>query len=142
VDLLTQSRRQRLGLLSTEVDRNVKCTDTAPLEFAGANSSPSLKSSTNVPLPISSYYLAQPGGAIATMCTPPPCATRCQAFGPSAWRHPPEAGSLLTELGPPTRNLFCGEHNGHGPLEWVAVQDIESAVTACAHLAELWEGKG
>jgi tripeptide aminopeptidase len=48
-------------------------------------------------------------------------------------------GSRLTELGLPTPNLFCGEHNAHGPLEWVAVQDMESAVTACAHLAELWE---
>jgi tripeptide aminopeptidase len=50
-------------------------------------------------------------------------------------------GSRLTELGLPTPNLFCGEHNAHGPLEWVAVQDMESAVTACAHLAELWEEK-
>jgi tripeptide aminopeptidase len=51
-------------------------------------------------------------------------------------------GSRLTELGLPTPNLFCGEHNAHGPLEWVAVQDMESAVTACVHLAVLWERKG
>jgi len=51
-------------------------------------------------------------------------------------------GSRLTELGLPTPNLFCGEHNAHGPLEWVAVQDMESAVTACADLTELWERKG
>ncbi len=53
-------------------------------------------------------------------------------------------GSRLTEKGLPTPNLFCGEHNAHGPLEWVAVQDMELAVTACAKLAELWEkhGKG
>jgi tripeptide aminopeptidase len=50
-------------------------------------------------------------------------------------------GSRLTELGLPTPNLFCGEHNAHGPLEWVAVQDMESAVTACMYLAELWERK-
>src|SRR3954466_7544255 len=50
-------------------------------------------------------------------------------------------GSRLTELGLPTPNLFCGEHNAHGPLEWVAVQDMEPAVTACAHLSELWERK-
>ncbi|MGI8433023.1 MAG: peptidase T [Chthoniobacterales bacterium] len=50
-------------------------------------------------------------------------------------------GSRLTELGLPTPNLFCGERNAHGPLEWVAVQDMASAVTACAHLAELWERK-
>jgi tripeptide aminopeptidase len=51
-------------------------------------------------------------------------------------------GSRLTELGLPTPNLFCGEHNAHGPLEWVAVQDMERAVSACAHLAQLWETKG
>jgi tripeptide aminopeptidase len=51
-------------------------------------------------------------------------------------------GSRLTELGLPTPNLFCGEHNVHGPLEWVAVQDMESAVTACAQLSELWQRKG
>lgn len=51
-------------------------------------------------------------------------------------------GSRLTELGLPTPNLFCGEHNAHGPLEWVAVQDMESAVTACAELAELWARRG
>jgi tripeptide aminopeptidase len=51
-------------------------------------------------------------------------------------------GSRLTELGLPTPNLFCGEHNAHGPLEWVAVQDMELAVTACTHLAELWEQNG
>ena len=50
-------------------------------------------------------------------------------------------GSRLTELGLPTPNLFCGEHNAHGPLEWVAVQDMESAVTACAHLAECGKEK-
>ncbi|MGE5214149.1 MAG: peptidase T [Nitrospirota bacterium] len=48
-------------------------------------------------------------------------------------------GSRLTELGLPTPNLFCGERNPHGPLEWVAVQDMESAVTACTDLAVLWE---
>jgi len=51
-------------------------------------------------------------------------------------------GSRLTELGLPTPNLFCGEHNAHGPLEWVAVQDMEATVTACTHLAELWTRKG
>jgi tripeptide aminopeptidase len=51
-------------------------------------------------------------------------------------------GSRLTEMGLPTPNLFCGEHNAHGPLEWVAVQDMELAVDACARLAELWAAKG
>lgn len=47
-------------------------------------------------------------------------------------------GSRLTEKGLPTPNLFCGEHNAHGPLEWVAVQDMELAVDACVELARLW----
>jgi len=51
-------------------------------------------------------------------------------------------GSRLTEMGLPTPNLFCGEHNAHGPLEWVAVQDMELAVTTCMELARLWEQKG
>ncbi|HEY2712725.1 MAG TPA: hypothetical protein VGI60_09450 [Chthoniobacterales bacterium] len=51
------------------------------------------------------------------------------------------AARCLTELDLPTPNLFCGEHNAHGSLEWVAVQDMESAVTAWAHLTELWERK-
>jgi tripeptide aminopeptidase len=51
-------------------------------------------------------------------------------------------GSRLTERGLPTPNLFCGEHNAHGQLEWVAVQDMELAVTACAKLAELWAQPG
>jgi len=51
-------------------------------------------------------------------------------------------GSRLTELGVPTPNLFCGAHNLHGPLEWVAVQDMECAVKTCVKLVELWERKG
>jgi tripeptide aminopeptidase len=51
-------------------------------------------------------------------------------------------GSSLTERGLPTPNLFCGGHNAHGPLEWVAVQDMELAVRACLELAQLWEQKG
>ncbi|MCX6925609.1 MAG: tripeptide aminopeptidase PepT, partial [Verrucomicrobia bacterium] len=51
-------------------------------------------------------------------------------------------GSRLTEMGLPTPNLFCGAHNAHGLLEWVAVQDMELAVTACTKLVELWEQKG
>lgn len=51
-------------------------------------------------------------------------------------------GSRLTERGLPTPNLFCGEHNAHGPLEWVAVQDMELAVTTCVKLAQLWAQKG
>jgi tripeptide aminopeptidase len=51
-------------------------------------------------------------------------------------------GSRLTEKGLPTPNLFCGGHNAHGPLEWVAVQDMEASVKMCVELARLWERKG
>ncbi len=50
-------------------------------------------------------------------------------------------GSRLTELGVPTPNLFCGENNVHGPLEWIAVQDMELAVRTCIRVAELWAVK-
>ncbi|HEY5915390.1 MAG TPA: M20/M25/M40 family metallo-hydrolase, partial [Verrucomicrobiae bacterium] len=47
-------------------------------------------------------------------------------------------GSRLTERGLPTPNLFCGMNNVHGPLEWVAVQDMELAVRTCVRLVERW----
>ena len=51
-------------------------------------------------------------------------------------------GSRLTEMALPTPNLFCGEHNAHGPLEWVAVQEMKLAVTGLRPpLVELWEKK-
>ncbi len=51
-------------------------------------------------------------------------------------------GSRLTELGLPTPDIFCGGHNAHGPLEWVAVQDMDLAVKTCIALAQVWEEKG
>ena len=51
-------------------------------------------------------------------------------------------GSRLTERGLPTPNLFDGGHNWHGPLEWVAVQDMELAVRACVELVQLWAHHG
>ncbi len=47
-------------------------------------------------------------------------------------------GSRLTELGLPCPNLFDGAHNLHGPLEWVAVQDMEAALAVGIHLVQLW----
>ena len=47
-------------------------------------------------------------------------------------------GARLTERGLPTPNLFCGAHNLHGPLEWVAAQDMADAVRACVELVGLW----
>jgi tripeptide aminopeptidase len=48
-------------------------------------------------------------------------------------------GSRLTEMGLPAPNLFAGMHNIHGPLEWVALQDMELAVKTCLELVQIWE---
>ena len=49
-------------------------------------------------------------------------------------------GSLLTEKGVPTPNLFTGMQNIHGPLEWVSVSDMEAATEMCLKLVELAAG--
>ncbi|MBE0616434.1 MAG: peptidase T, partial [Proteobacteria bacterium] len=51
-------------------------------------------------------------------------------------------GSRLTERGLPCPNLFCGARNPHGPLEWVAAQDMEKAVDVLVALVRLWEERG
>ena len=43
-------------------------------------------------------------------------------------------GSLLTELGVPTPNLFTGMQNIHGPLEWISVQDMEESTKLCLEI--------
>ena len=43
-------------------------------------------------------------------------------------------GSRLTEMGVPTRNLFTGMQNIHGPLEWISVQDMAKATDLCLTL--------
>jgi tripeptide aminopeptidase len=43
-------------------------------------------------------------------------------------------GSLLTELGIPTPNLFTGMQNIHGPLEWISAQDMEKATYLCLEI--------
>jgi tripeptide aminopeptidase len=47
-------------------------------------------------------------------------------------------GSALTARGLPTPNLFTGQHNFHGPLEWVSVQDMEKSVQVLLELVQLW----
>jgi tripeptide aminopeptidase len=51
-------------------------------------------------------------------------------------------GSRLTELGLPTPNLSCGEHNLHSPLEWTCLEEMETAVRVLAELARIWGEKG
>ena len=47
-------------------------------------------------------------------------------------------GSRLTELGLPTPNLSCGEHNLHSPLEWTCVEEMELAARVLVELAQIW----
>jgi tripeptide aminopeptidase len=47
-------------------------------------------------------------------------------------------GSRLTEMGLPTPNLFCGEHEIHSPLEWTCLEEMQSAVRVLVELAKLW----
>ena len=50
-------------------------------------------------------------------------------------------GARLTELGLPTPNLSCGEHNIHSPLEWACVEEMEANVRTVIELLKVWVGK-
>ena len=45
-------------------------------------------------------------------------------------------GSRLTELGVPCPNIFTGQQEIHGPLEWIAVQDMALATRLCIDLVQ------
>jgi tripeptide aminopeptidase len=47
-------------------------------------------------------------------------------------------GSRLTEMGLPTPNLSCGEHNLHSPLEWTCLEEMAIAVRGLVELAQIW----
>lgn len=47
-------------------------------------------------------------------------------------------GSRLTELGLPTPNLSCGEHNLHSPLEFTCLEEMATAVRVLVELAKRW----
>lgn len=47
-------------------------------------------------------------------------------------------GSRLTEMGLPTPNLSCGQHNLHSPLEWVCLEEMELARRVVVELVQLW----
>jgi tripeptide aminopeptidase len=47
-------------------------------------------------------------------------------------------GSRLTEMGLPTPNLFCGEHNIHSPLEWTCLEEMEASVKVLVELVQVW----
>ena len=46
-------------------------------------------------------------------------------------------GSLLTEMGVPTPNLFTGMQNVHGPLEWISTTDMNIATDLLLNIASL-----
>ncbi|MCC6126766.1 MAG: peptidase T [Pirellulales bacterium] len=50
-------------------------------------------------------------------------------------------GSRLTEIGLPTPNLSCGDHNPHSPLEWVCLGEMMESVLWLIALVEVWSGK-
>ena len=48
-------------------------------------------------------------------------------------------GSLLTERGLPTPNIFTGFHQYHSPKEWISLQDMVLYATTLVHLVQIWE---
>ena len=51
-------------------------------------------------------------------------------------------GSRLTEMGLPTPNIFCGEHNIHSPLEWTCLEEMADAVRVLIELVQVWGAVG
>jgi tripeptide aminopeptidase len=51
-------------------------------------------------------------------------------------------GSRLTELGLPTPNLSCGQHNPHSPLEWACLEEMVAATEMLVMLAQVWGEQG
>jgi tripeptide aminopeptidase len=47
-------------------------------------------------------------------------------------------GSLLSEMGLPTPNIFDGGHEYHSVREWVSVQDMAASAATLVRLAEVW----
>ncbi len=50
-------------------------------------------------------------------------------------------GSRLTEMGLPTPNLSCGQHNPHSPLEWACLEEMELAARWVVELVQVWAEK-
>lgn len=48
-------------------------------------------------------------------------------------------GSILSELGLPTPNLFTGQHAFHSRLEWISEEDMEKSVEVVLQLIRIWE---
>jgi tripeptide aminopeptidase len=50
-------------------------------------------------------------------------------------------GSILSERGLPTPNLFTGGHEYHSKREWASLQDMASAAAVVVRLAESWAAR-
>jgi tripeptide aminopeptidase len=47
-------------------------------------------------------------------------------------------GSILTERGLPTPNLFTGGHEFHSTREWASLQEMSAAAAMLVRLAGIW----
>jgi tripeptide aminopeptidase len=47
-------------------------------------------------------------------------------------------GSLLSEMGLPTPNIFTGGHEYHSVREWASLQEMAAAAATIVRLAEVW----
>ncbi len=47
-------------------------------------------------------------------------------------------GSMLTEMGLPTPNIFTGGHDAHSEREWICVEDMGLATATIVELAKIW----
>jgi tripeptide aminopeptidase len=47
-------------------------------------------------------------------------------------------GSLLSEMGLPTPNIFTGGHEYHSVREWASVHDMAAAAATIVRLADVW----
>ncbi len=51
-------------------------------------------------------------------------------------------GAQLTFIGLPTANIFAGEENPHGKLEWIPAGSMTKAVMTIVNISCMWAGKG
>jgi tripeptide aminopeptidase len=51
-------------------------------------------------------------------------------------------GSMLTEMGLPTPNIFTGGHDAHSEREWICVDDMGLAAATIVELARVWAEGG
>jgi len=47
-------------------------------------------------------------------------------------------GSVLTQMGLPTPNIFTGGHDAHSEREWICVEDMGLAAATVVELAKVW----